>query len=192
MLSTPLSLLTPLFAFLAATNAATLQPRADCVANITGVLSANTKDSGFMPFMLNADSQLFFGTENPLVAEFQICNGGTSNPDNNVAFGGRIYLPTLNKCLNVTNQENAEEPYFAQAAACDTGFLPSAAQTWNLRFDEDQGIYWSGKTDEEGTILQGGCGLLGYEAFFRDGRPILRQEQTQSRITCGGAPFRIV
>lgn len=50
-----------------------------------------------------------------------------------------------------------------------------------------------GKTDEEGTDPQGGCGVLGYKASA-DGTPVITHTNAQITLECmsSGHAFRIV
>lgn len=48
----------------------------------------------------------------------------------------------------------------------------------------------SGDSDEEGTILQGGCGLLGYKSHSK-GAPTITHSNFQITVECGGTPFRL-
>lgn len=49
----------------------------------------------------------------------------------------------------------------------------------------------AGDSDEEGDIVQGGCGLLGYASHDK-GVPTITHTNSQITIVCGGTPLRLV
>lgn len=68
----------------------------------------------------------------------------------------------------MSNQAAATGPYFTELQACDQS---NGAQKF---FSNDLKSYvWTGETDEEGTVLQGGCGVLYYRAKDTKGTPFV-------------------
>lgn len=100
---------------------------------------------------------------------------------------GRLFVPGQGKCIAITNQPNPGPPYYTTLATCGTG----AAQRFGVFSGTD--LLWVGKTDEEGTDPQGGCGVLGYKASA-DGTPVITHTNAQITLECmsSGHAFRIV
>lgn len=68
----------------------------------------------------------------------------------------------------MSNQAAATGPYFTELQACDQSNDAQKFYTSDLKSYE-----WAGETDEEGTILQGGCGVLYYRAKDKKGTPFV-------------------
>lgn len=121
-----------------------------------------------------------------------------------IFFLGRIYVPSQAKCIAITNQEDDTGPYSTTLASCNTDY----PQRWLVRELESNAVYWvglehmhpsrqqpsdipiqSGESDEEGSMAQGGCGLLTYESAG-DGTPTTHGDSEVS-VVCGGTPFKI-
>jgi len=161
---------------------------ADCTAISSGTLSANIS-GGLHPFMLNTNDQVSYtgSTSMPLSVQFQECQSLEVGLPHDTSKSGRIYVPSHDKCIAITNQPNAVGPYYTALATCNTEY----PQRWVLRTDMNNIIFWSGDSDEEGTILQGGCGLLGYRSDS-NGVPIHTLSNNQITIECDNdTPFAI-
>ncbi|RDB24572.1 hypothetical protein Hypma_008192 [Hypsizygus marmoreus] len=164
----------------------------ECVTVRRGYLAANVSDT-FKSFTLNKAGQLAYTGDGkkPLKVEFRHCPvldqpGG----DPSIDTPGQVYIPAHKKCLAITNQPDAEGPYHTALEECAT--------TWPFVFvmrdvpDIGESVYWIGSTDVEGTMPQGGCGFLGYDAGVK-GKPV-RHPGKEVFVTCGGypgTPFRI-
>lgn len=66
----------------------------------------------------------------------------------------------------MSNQGAATGPYYTELQPCNQNNAAQKFFTGDLKSYE-----WSGETDEEGTILQGGCGVLYYRAKDTKGTP---------------------
>lgn len=118
----------------------------------------------------------------PLYVDFQACSDSQDNDWGE--YTGRLYIPSTNQCVTVTNQSSSNAPYYPAVAACQS--TPAAAyyaQHWDYREEENGALRWVrrmdivlgalswlilreqlGKTDWEGSTPQGDCGQFGYEA----------------------------
>jgi len=177
--------------FAAAAVANPIMPRADCTTTFSGILAANSSGV-FKSFTLNSKNQVAYigDAKNPLHVEFQECQSLESGEPHDVAKSGILYVPSKGKCISITNQPNAAGPYYTNLTTCNTNY-PSR---WVVRTDNTNALYWVGNSDEEGTILQGGCGELGYKSHNR-GEPVITHSNSQITIECNsggkvGTPFR--
>lgn len=111
-------------------------------------------------FSKASNSQLVFtpsSYKSALKVEFQTCAGfgetpGETFPGSN-EYSGRIYIPSLKKCVHITNQGAAKGPYYPVVTSCKgvgNGLIPYA-DTFLFRGNEGNAIYFvSGST----TCLQ--------------------------------------
>ncbi|KZP04107.1 hypothetical protein FIBSPDRAFT_712046, partial [Athelia psychrophila] len=107
-------------------------------------------------FTENTENQVAYlgDGKNPIQVDFQECESLESGEPVNSGKSGVIYVPSYTKCISITNQEDAAGPYYLDDCAAR-----DYAQRWNLDKANSNAICWAGDSDEEGTILQGGCGL---------------------------------
>ncbi|KIM84460.1 hypothetical protein PILCRDRAFT_818024 [Piloderma croceum F 1598] len=159
----------------------------DCSTIFSGYLAANASGA-FKSFALNSKGQVAYigDAKNPMKVEFQECQSLEVGEPHDTQKSGRIYVPSKNKCIAITNQQNAVGPYYTSLDTCNTEY----PQRWVLNTANNNAIYWSGDSDEEGTILQGGCGLLGYKSHNR-GVPVITHSNNQITVECKGTPFRL-
>lgn len=68
----------------------------------------------------------------------------------------------------MSNQSAAKGPYYTQLKACNQADPAQKFLSHDLK-----SYSWVGKTDEEGTVLQGGCGVLYYRAKDKKGTPFV-------------------
>jgi len=169
-------------------NPIALESRApDCTLILSGYLAANA--SGVLKkFTLNSKNQVAYigNGKNPIAVEFQECKSLEVGLPSTPLKPGRIYVPSKKKCIAITNQANAVGPYYTTLASCNTQF----PQRWVVDTANKNAIYWSGSSDEEGTVLQGGCGLLGYKSKNK-GVPVITHSNRQITVECKGTPFRL-
>ncbi|EJD41970.1 hypothetical protein AURDEDRAFT_153028 [Auricularia subglabra TFB-10046 SS5] len=174
---------------LASSALAGINPTPDCTTTFAGILGApifQGANATVKAFTLNSKNQIAYEGDGsrPLVVEFQTCESLNVGLPTDTAVSGRLYVPSQNKCVYITNQSKPAAPYYTGLAPCSTTY----AQRFGLFFDQNNAIFWTGESDEEGTILQGGCGVLGY-ACQADGTP-LRGTGGQITIECDGfKPF---
>jgi len=183
------TIIVSLFAAVATANPIATKARAaDCTTTFTGILAANV-EGVYKSLTLNAKNQVAYhgDAKNPLKIEFQECQSLEVGEPHDTAKSGRIFVPSHNKCIAITNQPKPTGPYYTTLATCGTDY----PQRWDVRTDMNNALYWSGESDEEGTILQGGCGLLGYKSHDH-GVPVNTHSNKQITVECGGPPFRIV
>ncbi|EJD34564.1 hypothetical protein AURDEDRAFT_131098 [Auricularia subglabra TFB-10046 SS5] len=180
-------------------SAAALATRAsisDCVTKFAGVLSApltkNSKTTS-KSFTLSSKNQVAYlgDGKSPLVVQYQQCASLNSGLPTDTAAAGRLFVPAEGKCISITNQSKSSAPYYTTLSKCGTEY----SQRFGVFFNDNNSIYWdlqTGESDEEGTILQGGCGVLGYKAKS-DGTPIITHTNEQITLECNSnAAFRIV
>lgn len=90
----------------------------------------------------------------------------------------------------MSNQADATGPYFTELQACDQGNDAQKFFTSDLKSYE-----WAGETDEEGTILQGGCGVLYYRAKDTKGTPFVTTASAPKyqmiEIICSSDPTHV-
>ncbi|KZV96579.1 hypothetical protein EXIGLDRAFT_765242 [Exidia glandulosa HHB12029] len=159
-----------------------------CVTRYAGILA--TSGDSHMSFSISPRNQIAYigDGNNPLIVEFQECPALESNPSNGTASGnatltGRLYAPHYGKCFAVTNQTNPEPPYYTTLRTCSTAY----SQRW--RVQSNGNLFFTGVTDEDGTIEQGGCTQLGYKAGS-DGTPVITHTNEQITLECDNkAPF---
>lgn len=179
------SLLTLALATAAFSAPPTKRADPDCTTQFAGVLSAPVTKNGkttYKSFTLSPLLQTAYlgDGKSPLVVQFQSCAslnqdkvpGDTSNI-------GRLFVPSQGKCIAITNQQNAAPPYYTTLATCDAG--AGVAQRFGMFSGSE--LLWIGKTDEEGTQPQGGCGVLGYKAAA-DGTPVITHTNQQITLEC--------
>ncbi|KZP14032.1 hypothetical protein FIBSPDRAFT_896872 [Athelia psychrophila] len=178
-----------LIAGIATADPVAMSPRADCSTIFSGYLAANATGNVLKTFTENAENQVAYlgDGKNPIQVDFQECESLESGEPVNSGKSGVIYVPLYAKCISITNQENAAGPYYTSLADCAAR---DYAQRWNLDEANSNVIRWAGDSDEEGTILQGGCGLLGY-ASDDTGVPTITDSNSQINIVCGGTPLRL-
>lgn len=181
----PIALFVNLVAF---TSALEIQSRVpDCTPFKSGYLAANVSGV-FTSFTLNSFGSISYkgDSKNPLYIQFQACASlQDQGPGKLIETSGRVYVPSKGKCIAISNQADATGPYFTTLLPCDT----TPPFRFLIRNDSEAkgGMYWRGKTDEEGTDPQGGCGLLGYEAYAQ-GNPVVTHKTRAIFVTCGGFP----
>ncbi|KAH7102723.1 hypothetical protein BKA62DRAFT_698601 [Auriculariales sp. MPI-PUGE-AT-0066] len=131
----------------------------DCRTIYAGILSAKV-GSTLKSFTMNAVDQIaYLGDGNsPLVVQFQVCQSlQAGEPNTDTIKNGRIFVPGKGKCITIVNQQATAPPYYTGLVTCGTT-PPEHFTMWT-----DQGaIYWYGQATSDGTILQGGCNLLGW------------------------------
>ncbi|KAF8340706.1 uncharacterized protein EI90DRAFT_3117215 [Cantharellus anzutake] len=180
------------------------KPVADCTVYKEGYLSATVLGKP-KSFTLNQFNSLAYKGDgkNPLYVQFQKCKSlvDTSGTDKIDTFG-RLYVPSKNQCVEISNQQSPTGPYYTTLATCPSSRpVPSSdipySFRWLIRNDPGvglvDGLYWYGSTDVEGTTPQGGCGLLGYKSFTQ-GNPVVAHKYYSIQVTCGvypGHPFKI-
>jgi len=180
-------IITSLFALATLANPIALESRAtpDCATILSGFLAAN--EAGILKtFTLSSKNQVSYlgNGKNPLAVEFQECQSLEVGVPHDTQKSGRILVTSQNKCIAITNQANAVGPYYTTLATCDTAFH----ERWVVDTANNNAIRWSGESDEEGTILQGGCGLLGYKS--NNGVPIITHSNHQITLECSSSsPF---
>lgn len=81
---------------------------------------------------------------------------------------GIIFVPATQLCIGMSNQDAATGEYFTQLQACDQSNPAQKFHSSDLK-----SYTWTGETDEEGTVLQGGCGSLYYRAKDSKGTPFV-------------------
>lgn len=90
----------------------------------------------------------------------------------------------------MSNQASATGPYFTELQACDQS---NPAQKFLSR--DLKSYSWIGKTDEEGTQLQGGCGVLYYRAKDATGTPFVTDasaiQNKMIEIVCSSNPSHV-
>ncbi|EJD41973.1 hypothetical protein AURDEDRAFT_115235, partial [Auricularia subglabra TFB-10046 SS5] len=164
----------------------------DCTTQYAGVLSAPVTKNGvttFKSFTLSSLGQTAYlgDGKSPLIVQFQHCTSlNLDQPPGSSANIGRLFVPGQGKCITITNQLNAVPPYYTTLATCGT----DAHQRFGVFSGAD--LLWVGKTDEEGTDPQGGCGVLGYKSSV-DGTPVITHTNQQITLECTNRhAFRIV
>jgi len=162
----------------------------DCMIYKSGYLAANV-DGNWKSFTVNRKEQVSYigNKKNPLYVQFKACKSlEDRGPGRLIEKVGIIYVPQLNKCIGITNQPADHGPYWTMLVSCDK---TSYSQQFLVRTKDNDSIYWKGKSDEEGTNLQGGCGLLGYKSNAH-GVPITTHDAGhQINIVCGGRVFHL-
>ncbi|KAF7979851.1 hypothetical protein HWV62_40603 [Athelia sp. TMB] len=155
---------------------------ADCTTIASGYLAANATGV-FKTFYLNAENQVAYlgDGKNPLAVDFKECQSLEVNEPVTSQKSGVIYVPSHDKCISITNQPNAAGPYYTNLTTCGGAFDIGYPQRWVLDEDSSNAIRWSGESDEEGSILQGGCGLLGYASHSK-GVPTITHSNSQITI----------
>ncbi|KZP05129.1 hypothetical protein FIBSPDRAFT_766336, partial [Athelia psychrophila] len=143
----------------------------------------------YKTFTENAENQVAYlgDGKNPIQVNFQECQSLESGEPAGSSKPGVIYVPSHAMCISITNQENTAGPYYTNLTACDAS---DYAQRWVIDEANSNAIRWAGDSDEEGTILQGGCGLLGYTSHGT-GVPTITHSNSQITIVCGGTPLRL-
>ncbi|KZP19259.1 hypothetical protein FIBSPDRAFT_567849 [Athelia psychrophila] len=177
-----------LLAGFATANPVAMNPRADCSTIFSGYLAANATGV-YKTFTENAENQVAYlgDGKNPIQVDFQDCQSLENGEPVNPGKTGVIYVPSHAKCISITNQGNAVGPYYTNLTSCDAH---DYAQRWNLDEANSNAIHWAGDSDEEGDIVQGGCGLLGYASHDK-GVPTITHSNSQITIVCGGTPLRL-
>lgn len=160
----------------------------DCSPIASGILAANATGV-YKAFTLNLKNQVaYFGDgQNPLRVEFQECQSLEVGLPHDIVKAGRVYVPSKSKCIGITNQQAPTGPYYTTLVDCGTNY----PQRWALDTGNNNALRWAGESDEEGTILQGGCGLLGYKSHNK-GVPTITHSNNQITIECTGTAFRMV
>ncbi|GLB39245.1 hypothetical protein LshimejAT787_0604070 [Lyophyllum shimeji] len=160
----------------------------DCSPIASGIFAANAAGV-YKAFTLNVKDQVAYlgDGQNPLHVEFQECQSLEVGEPHDIAKTGRVYVPSQSKCIGITNQQAPTGPYYTTLVDCGTDY----PQRWVLDTGDNNAVRWSGESDEEGTILQGGCGLLGYKSYS-NGVPTITHSNHQITIECNGSAFRIV
>ncbi|KAF5380168.1 hypothetical protein D9615_006105 [Tricholomella constricta] len=160
----------------------------DCSTIASGILAANATGV-YKAFTLNSKNQVAYlgDGQNPLRVEFQECQSLEVGLPHDIVKAGRVFVPLRSKCIAITNQEAEIGPYYTTLANCGTDY----PQRWSLDTGNNNALRWGGKSDEEGTILQGGCGLLGYKSHNK-GVPTITHSGNQITIECTGTAFRMV
>ncbi|KAF7984556.1 hypothetical protein HWV62_13757 [Athelia sp. TMB] len=120
----------------------------------------------------------------------QECQSLESGEPHDTQKSGVLYVPSKGKCVSITNQSNPKGPYYTTLTTCGKAYAIAYAQRWVIDEANSNAIRWSGNSDEEGTILQGGCGLLGYKSHSK-GVPTITHSNSQITVECGGTPFRL-
>ncbi|KZV94338.1 hypothetical protein EXIGLDRAFT_835037 [Exidia glandulosa HHB12029] len=191
--STMFGLVALSFAALAA--AAPNMPRAtepDCRTKFAGILSAtvtNGNTTTYKSFTLSKSNHTaYLGDGNsPLVVQFQQCDSLNEGEPTDTAVAGRLFVPSKGRCIGITNQPNSKGPYYTTLVKCGTGY----SERFGVFFNADNAIYFTGNSDEEGTVLQGGCGTLGYKAAS-NGVPTITHTEQQITLECNSKPLRLV
>ncbi|KAF9458087.1 hypothetical protein BDZ94DRAFT_1201723 [Collybia nuda] len=157
-----------------------------CTTTFTGIFAANHQGVR-KSFTLNMQNQVAYigDARNPLHVEFQHCPILEVGLPHETTQSGRVFVPSKNKCIAITNQANVVGPYYTTLANCSTDY----PQRWVVELNNNNALKWAGSSDEEGTILQGGCGLLGYKSH-NGGEPVNTHSNKQITIECNGTPFR--
>jgi len=160
----------------------------DCTTILQGYLAADVAGV-YKAFKLNPENQISYRGDgvDPLYVEFQACASlADQGPGAEIEEPGRIYVPSQDKCISISNQSRELGPYFTSLADCNT----LAPERWLVRTNEQNAIYWLGATDEEGTVLQGECGLHGYRTRT-GGVPYVNHPTAQIALDCDGTPFHL-
>lgn len=102
-------------------------------------------------FSKASNSQLVFtpsSYKSALKVNFQVCapageEPGEMTPGSGV-YWGRLYVPALKKCIHVTNQSSAKEPYYPVVTTCKLvgDNLVPYPDTFVLNRHEGNAIYW--------------------------------------------------
>ncbi|KAF8067670.1 hypothetical protein FPV67DRAFT_1145758 [Lyophyllum atratum] len=160
----------------------------DCSPIASGILAANATGV-YKAFTLNVKNQVAYlgNGQNPLHVEFQECQSLEVGLPHDIVKAGRVYVPSKSKCIGITNQPAETGPYYTTLVDCNTDY----PQRWSLDTGNHNALRWSGKSDEEGTVLQGGCGLLGYKSHSK-GVPTITHSNNQITVECSGTAFRMV
>ncbi|KAG8753426.1 hypothetical protein FRC12_011550 [Ceratobasidium sp. 428] len=151
------------------------QNKAKCIRRYGGLFTTsgfepkNGTDLVFPPYYFNSKGEIAYDQKNPsghppIYADFQTCTPNYAKEPNpgpsteGIAYG-RFYVPSLKKCLAVTNP-SGNPPYFLATAPC-----PSAADMatkksipFNFLTDEREDTFesrWIGGTIPSKKIYQG-------------------------------------
>lgn len=81
---------------------------------------------------------------------------------------GIIYVPSKDLCVGVSNQPDETGPYFTELQPCNQRNYAQQFHSNDLT-----SYVWLGETDEEGYVLQAGCGVLYYQAKDASGAPFV-------------------
>ena len=116
---------------------------------------------------------------------------------------GRLFVPQHGGCIAAPDQTNALPPYHTTLQTCGTTepqrwlYDPLANQLFWVRWiPRYHGVTVTrflqlGKTDEEGTDPQGGCGVLGYKAATT-GAPVVASGTNTITLECANMkPFAL-
>ncbi|KAH7102724.1 hypothetical protein BKA62DRAFT_698605 [Auriculariales sp. MPI-PUGE-AT-0066] len=130
----------------------------DCRTTYAGILSAKVGNT-LKSFTLNSANQVaYLGNGNsPLVVQYQACASLQNGEPPSTYHNGRVYVPAKGKCLTVSNPNAAAPPYYTTLVTCGTTNASPGGFTMS-----EGNIYWVGRASSDGTILQGGCNLLGW------------------------------
>ncbi|KZV87117.1 hypothetical protein EXIGLDRAFT_697843 [Exidia glandulosa HHB12029] len=188
------SLLTIAFAVSTAVAAGTpteLAARAtttvDCTTKFAGILSTNATTA--KSFTLNSAGQVaYLGTgTSPLVVQFQQCTSLQKTNQIPNTLNGRLFVPSQGKCIGTTNNANSAAPYYTTLVKCGNG----VSQRFRLYKNQNNAISWYGRSTDDGTFFQGGCGQLGYKSNT-DGSPIITHTGQQITLECNNkSSFRL-
>ncbi|KZW00961.1 hypothetical protein EXIGLDRAFT_694341 [Exidia glandulosa HHB12029] len=157
----------------------------DCTTKFAGILSTNatTRKS----FTLNSAGQVaYLGTgTSPLVVQFQQCTSLQKTNQIPNTSNGRLFVPSQGKCIGTTNSGNAAAPYYTTLVKCGNG----VSQRFRLN-NQTNAIYWYpyvpiqyGRSADDGTFFQGGCGQLGYKSN-NVGTPVITHTGEQITLEC--------
>ncbi|KZV93037.1 hypothetical protein EXIGLDRAFT_717686 [Exidia glandulosa HHB12029] len=181
-----------LVALFLAVAATVVAQEPDCRTKFAGILGApvfHGANATVKALTLNTVGQIAYvgDGKSPLVVQFQQCASLNVGLPTDTAVSGRLFVPEKGKCIAVANQAKATGPYYTTLRPCSTEY----AQRFGLFFAQNNAIFWTGESDEEGSILQGGCGVLGYECAA-DGTPVNVHSNKQITLVCDSfKPFWI-
>ncbi|QRV82147.1 hypothetical protein RhiJN_10162 [Ceratobasidium sp. AG-Ba] len=151
------------------------QGKASCIRRYGGLFTTSgfvpkgEQDLVFPPYYFNSKGEIAYDKKNPsghppIYADFQTCTPNYAqesnpDPDTDGVVYGRFYVPSLNKCLAVTNP-SGNPPYFLGTAPCPSAKDMSSKKSipFNFVSDETGGevdIRWLGGTILKKGIYQG-------------------------------------
>ncbi|KZV93022.1 hypothetical protein EXIGLDRAFT_768458 [Exidia glandulosa HHB12029] len=152
----------------------------DCTTKFAGILSTNAT-TGQKSFTLNSAGQVaYLGTgTSPLVVQFQQCTSLQKTNQIPNTLNGRLFVPSQGKCIGTTNSGNAAAPYYTTLVKCGNG----VSQRYRLYKNQNNAIFWYGRSTDDGTFFQGGCGQLGYKSS-NTGTPVITHTGQQITLEC--------
>ncbi|KAG8714083.1 hypothetical protein FRC09_018014 [Ceratobasidium sp. 395] len=171
LLSTMLLSLSPVYG----TPSPYTQNKATCIRRYggrfttSGFVPKGGQDLIFPPYYFNSKGEVAYDKKNPsghppIYADFQTCSPNYAQepnpgPNTDGVVYGRFYVPSLKKCLAVTNA-SGKPPYFLGTAPCPSAKDMSTKKSipFNFVSDETGGevdIRWLGGTIPKKKVYQG-------------------------------------